>query len=199
VGGVTDEELMARVVAGDLSALGLLFERFKGPLFAFLCRFGSDHALAEDVLVDTFLRAYDRRGTYKIGYRVSTWLYTIAHHLIIDRTRRQTRCTSSDEPHITDPPGTEDTPARDCERSELSDAVRAAIAALPEDQRVAIVLREYEGFSYREIGKVVGATEEAVRVRAHRARRALKRALEPYIDEGPSAAVTFAGAPSYEQ
>ncbi len=80
----------------------------------------------------------------------------------------------------------------DCARAELTDAVRRAVNSLPEEQRTVILLREYQGFSYREIAEVTGGTEEAVRVRAHRARQALRALLTPYLGDEAGADVTFA-------
>ena len=174
---MSDEELMARVIAGDMGALGELFERYKAPLFRFLYRFTSDAALAEDTLLDAFLRVHDRRRTYRHGMRFSTWLYTIAHHLAVDRLKHASRRHSE---LASDLPG-DDATTRDFERSELSLAVRQAVQTLPPDQRAVIVLREYHGLSYREIAIVTGAREDAVRVRAHRARLALREALAPVV------------------
>lgn len=184
---------MERVVRGDMDALGTLFERYKQPLFGFLLRTLHDQALAEDVLVDTFLRVNDRRHTYKLGLKFSTWLYAIAYHLATDRVRRLTRCRQIDEQLAQQSlPPQRDPMLEECTRSELADTVRTAVNQLPDDQRVVILLREYEGFSYREIASITGATEETVRVRAHRARQALRKTLQPYMQGESAAAVTFA-------
>jgi RNA polymerase sigma-70 factor (ECF subfamily) len=170
---------MARVAAGDLQALGLLFERYKQPLFRFLYRLLQRVEFAEDLLQEAFLRLYDRRARFKPGSRFAPWLYAIAHHLAIDALRRERRLIPLDDV----PEGaTASTLCDDLVRAEVAGAVRVAIAALPVDQRVALVLREYEGFSYREIADIVGCREEAARVRCHRARLALKAWLGPVLE-----------------
>jgi len=190
--GSTDEQLMARVAAGDMAALGELFERYKQPLFGFLYRLLHDAALAEDVVLDVFVRVTERRNTFKADGKFSTWLFTIAHHLATDQLRRHRRVAM---PSLNDDAallGAIDDPSpHACERTELAAAVRAAVCALPADQRVVVLLREYQGFSYREIADVTGVSEETVRVRAFRARQALRKALAPYCEENAAAAVTF--------
>jgi RNA polymerase sigma-70 factor (ECF subfamily) len=170
---------MARVVAGDLDALGALFERHKGPLFAFLCRLLGRRDVAEDLLQDAFLRVYDRRRTFKPHLRFSAWLYAIAHHLAIDTLRRDARCDVRDD--LPDLPGA---PLEaEVERRWLGEAVREAIAALPAEQRTVIILREYHDFSFKEIAAIAGISEEAARVRAFRARQGLRVALADVVDE----------------
>jgi len=196
-GGVSDEQLMIRVAAGDMEALGILFERYKQPLYGFLYRLVHDVAWAEDLTLDVFLRVFDRRRTYKQGFKFSTWLFTIAHNLAADGMRKSMRSelpVDCPEEYAMPPAGH---PLDIAERIELTDTVRQAVMALPEDQRLVILLREYEGFSYREIAEVLGANEETVRVRAHRARQNLRKALAPYCEEKSAAAVTFSSRETY--
>ncbi len=182
---ITDELIMARVVAGDMTALGELFERYKQPLFAFLCRLLGRRDVAEDLLQDTFLRVYDRRRTFKPSLRFAAWLYAIAHHLAIDTLRRDARCDYRDE--VPDTPGAalED----DVARRLLGDEVRRAVAALPADQRTVIILREYHDFSFKEIAAIAGISEEAARVRAFRARQLLRTALAEYVDDAGNVSI----------
>jgi len=177
-----DEALMVRVANGDMQALGILFERFKQPLFNFLYRVLQRRATAEDVLQDTFIRVFDRRRQYKQNYLFATWLFTIAHHLAIDLLRREAHCPQCENeiealPHSTP----DEAPDIATERRALTTAVRGAIAELPDDLRMIIVLREYQGFSFKEIGAITGISEEAARVRAYRARQHLKTRLSPLL------------------
>jgi RNA polymerase sigma-70 factor (ECF subfamily) len=190
-GGVSDEQLMIRVTTGDMEALGVLFERYKGPLYGFLYRLLHDVAWAEDLTLDVFLRVYDRRRTYKPGFKFSTWLFTIAHNLAADGMRQANRGEITLQNTVDDVSSSDPSPPDAVARGELAEVVRLAVLSLPEDQRLVILLREFQGFSYREIAQVLGAGEDTVRVRAHRARQALRKALAPYCEENSAAAVTF--------
>lgn len=174
--GVSDEELMLRVVDGDMHALGVLFERYHRSVHRFLTRVLRCSSLAEDVLQDAFLRVYDRRQSYRSPHKFSTWLFTIAYRMAIDTLRRGERTEMlgalTDDLRDIAP-----SPAESVERDEYAQVVRDAITALPEDQRITIMLREYEGFSYREIAEITHTTERAARVRGFRARQALAVSL----------------------
>lgn len=177
---------MAQVVGGSMDALGMLFERHRQPLFAFLARFLHDHALAEDVLAETFFRLYDRRRTFRFGCKFTTWLYTIAHHLAVDQVKNAARRDGlAGRLAAAAPAETGDDGAAALERAEYARAVRAAVDALPPEQRAVIVLRVYHEMSYREIAEITRSNEETVRVRAHRARLALKGLLAPVLEEEP--------------
>ncbi|MHB9024937.1 MAG: RNA polymerase sigma factor [Armatimonadota bacterium] len=195
---MSDEELMERVIAGDVQALGALFERHKQPLFNFLLRFVRDRALAEDVLLDAFLRLYDSRQSFRRGAALTTWLYTIAHHLALDRLKRaHRRDIPLDDLSQELADADANLPQEACARNELARAVRGAIGRLPRDQQAVIILREYQGLSYGEIGAIVGISEEASRVRAHRARLALRKLLEPFFTEAGEGTVTIPPDGSY--
>lgn len=180
---MSDEEIMECVVAGDMEALGTLFDRYKQPLFGFLTRIMKNGTQAEDALLDVFMRLYERRHTYRTGSRFSTWLYTIAHNLAVDRmkhfSQREVGVDWMEEAALR---VVDDGLQDEVVRNECAAAVRRAISELPEDQRAVIVMREYRNMSYREIAAIVGLTEEAVRVRAHRARTTLRRVLQPLVE-----------------
>lgn len=174
---------MERVTRGDMDSLGILFERHKQAVFGYLYRLLREETLAEDVLVSTFLRVYDSRRSYHIGAKFTTWLYTIAHHLAVDHLKH----SAQREIHLSQLP---DPPCRDhlnvsadaLERQQLAEVVQQAIARLSPDQRAVVLLREYQELSYREIAEVTGASEQAVRVRAHRARQALREMLAYFME-----------------
>jgi len=172
---------MRRVAAGESAALALLFERHKGRLFGFLLHMVGDHALAEDLLSETFLRLYRARAGYRPGSGFVPWLLAIARNLARGELRRRALLERIRERLFrhtlpeSDPwePRMDDTQA----------TVRAALRKLPEDQRAALVLREYEGLEYRDVARVLGCTEQAARARTYRARVTLREALRGWWEE----------------
>jgi RNA polymerase sigma-70 factor (ECF subfamily) len=173
-----DEDAMRRVAAGDQDALAVLFDRHKERLFGYLCHLVGDASLAEDLLGETFLRVYRSRARYRAGSGFAPWLYAIARNLALGELRRRSTWLRIKQRLTWDawtaPPGW------DSERQEAQDRVRAALQALPEEQRSAVVLKEYMDWSYREIGEVLGCSEEAARARTYRARVALRQALKDW-------------------
>jgi RNA polymerase sigma-70 factor (ECF subfamily) len=173
---------MRRVAEGDSAALALLFERHKTRLFGFLYHLVGDRALAEDLLGETFLRVYRARARYRGSGGFLPWMLAIARNLALGELRRRAvlrrvreslfrQAAAEPEPWPPEPDG-------------ARDEVRKALQQLPEEQRSAIVLREYQGLEYREVAEVLGCTEQAARARAYRARLALREALRSWWEEG---------------
>ncbi|HTS80974.1 MAG TPA: RNA polymerase sigma factor [Myxococcaceae bacterium] len=153
---------MDRFVQGEEQAFSTLFTRHAGRLQATLRRMVG--AAADDVLQTTFLSIVRSRGRYERGAPFRPWLYTVAVNAARDHLRRN----RWEEPHAA-----EDLPEAPAEPAPLPDpglsrTVEAALAQLPGAQREAIVLHRFEGFSFREIADLLGVTETAVKVRAHR-------------------------------
>jgi RNA polymerase sigma factor (sigma-70 family) len=173
-----DDEAMRRVAEGDSSALALLFERHKRRLFGFLCHLVGDRSLAEDLLSETFLRVYRARNRYRTGSGFVPWLFAIARNLAIGEMRRRSLLGRIQQRLCRE--AAAETEPWEVERDETRERVRKALLALPEEQRSALVLKEYEDLSYREIGDVLGCTEDAARARTYRARIALREALRDW-------------------
>jgi RNA polymerase sigma-70 factor (ECF subfamily) len=153
---------MERFVQGDEQAFNELFRRHAGRLQGALRRMVGP--AAGDVLQTTFLSIIRSRGRYQRGAPFRPWLYTVALNAARDFLRRQQReePQSSDQlPEVAADP----TPLPD---PGLSRTVEAALAQLPPNQREAIVLHRFDGFSFREIAEMLGVSETAVKVRAHR-------------------------------
>jgi RNA polymerase sigma-70 factor, ECF subfamily len=173
-----DDEAMRRVAAGDNMALAVLFDRHKSRVFAFLYHLVGDRAAAEDLLSETFLRVYRARTRYRAGTAFTPWLLTIARNLALGELRHQ-GVVKRAERHLVEEAaagGGEWT----VERYELGERVRAALACLPEDQRAALILKEYQQLEYRDIGQVLGCSEAAARARTYRARVALRALLREW-------------------
>jgi RNA polymerase sigma-70 factor (ECF subfamily) len=173
-----EDAAMSRVAAGDTVALAWLFDTHKARLFGFLFHLVGDRSLAEDLLGETFLRLYETRSRYRAGSGFTPWLFTLARNLAIRELRRngvQLRAQSRlQREAATQPDGW------DPEREEARRQVQAALLTLPEEQRSAVVLKEYAGLNYREIAQVLRCSEEAARARTYRARGALREALRDW-------------------
>lgn len=183
-GAFTDEEAMEAVRQGDMRALAVLFDRYRSRLFAFLYRLTADRALAEDLLGETFLRIHQHRSGFRPGSAFAPWTYRIARNLAIQEIRHRQASRRADDRLQSEAASVPvELPEDTVERGQLREAVIAALSRLPEDQRTAAVLREYEGMSYAEVAAVLGCSEEAARARTYRARLALRSALAAQLRE----------------
>jgi RNA polymerase sigma-70 factor (ECF subfamily) len=178
-----DDEAMRRVASGDGAALAELFDRHKSRLFAFLYHLLGDRAAAEDLLGDTFLRVYQARRRYRSGAGFRPWLFAIARNLALGELRHR-GVVARAQVRLIDTAGT-GKDGWDARRREVGERVRGALAQLPEEQRSALILKEYQQMEYREIGHVLGCSEAAARARTYRARAALRETLRDWWEAEP--------------
>jgi RNA polymerase sigma-70 factor, ECF subfamily len=178
----TDEELVARAQAGDASAFEVLVYRWERKIRGAIYRIVGADDDALDLCQETFLKAYRGLGSFKQEARFSSWLYQIALNLCRDRLRRRRGKTwvslealedSAPPAHASGPSALELVEARD-----LSRAVAGAVAALPEEQREVVVLKEYQGLTFLEIAEVLGLPMSTVKTRLYRALGLLREQLE---------------------
>jgi RNA polymerase sigma-70 factor, ECF subfamily len=173
-----DRATLVRCQAGDAIAFRAFVVRYERPVFAVLSRLIGRGAEVEDLAQETFLRAFRALRGFDLDgpARVSTWLLTIATRLALDvrKRRRPEQTVLEDGAAAADPRAS---PERDASRAEMRRAIARAVEALPDDQRAAFVLAEFHGFSIAEIGEALGAPENTVKTRLHRAREKLSRAL----------------------
>jgi len=187
---LTDEKLMAAYVAGDGRAFEELFARLAPRLHRFFQRSFRTEATADDLLQTTFLKLHKARDSYKPDLRVAPWAFAIAARVRLDEFRRRKRLAEDgDEEALARADEAAATQARDEGGidGDTADAVRRAVDALPESQRVVIHLNRFEGMTFAEIARVLGTTEGAIKLRAFRAYGALRQTLAPLA---PSQAVT---------
>lgn len=169
---------MAQLAAGDREALGTLVARHQQRVLSLARRFLGNDALAEDVAQDAFLRIWRSAATYTPTAQFATWLYRIVANLCWD-LRRRARLRVQEDIAGRDPP-VADAPA--AERAETVARVQAAVAELPDRQRLALLLHRYEGLSQREIADITGWSVSAVEsclVRAYEKLRQTLRDLRP--------------------
>lgn len=193
--GPTDEALLERYVGGDLRAFEALLDRYRRPMYNFLLRTVRDPQAAEDLLQEVFVRVVQRAPDFRGESRFSTWAYTIARNLSIDHARKMShrRHASLDAP--TRGPGDAEGaplaervehPAPTAERSAIGQqvqvALRAAVEALPDDQREVFLLRQVQHLSFLEIAEIVGVPENTAKSRMRYALERLQSALAEYRD-----------------
>jgi RNA polymerase sigma factor (sigma-70 family) len=173
-GDDSDEELMRRYRQGERRAFDALFRRHATRVHAFLLRHTRDRARADDLLQATWLNVHRARNTFREGERFTAWLYTIANNARRDEGRRQARDQAdlTREGELPEPPRQPDADAADAE------LVRLALAKIPEQYREVIILHRWHDLGFGEIAQVLGTTEGAVKLRAHRGYLALREALK---------------------
>lgn len=181
--GLTDDAaLVARVRTGDTGAFEELVTIYQHRVFGVALRMLGSRAEAEEVAQETFLRAYRALGEFRGEARLATWLYAIASRLCLNRLasgpRRHER---SDEAALLQWPAESPDAAAALERTELQAALHEAVAALPEERRIVVILRDLEGLAYEEIAEVLGLPLNTVRTRLHRARLDLQAKLERWL------------------
>lgn len=187
----SDAALMARVQAGDHGAFEPLVRRYEKRLFGYFLNLVEDPATAADLAQETFVRVYRAVPRYRESGRFESWLFRIAANLVRSRRRRPDQRAA----HVS----LEETPAAERElaarggerrpdeaawRAELRDALEKALPQLPLVFREAVVLRDVQGWSYREIAEMLGVEEGTVKSRAHRGRQRLRELLAPLYEEG---------------
>ncbi|MGB6482180.1 MAG: RNA polymerase sigma factor [Candidatus Acidiferrales bacterium] len=178
----SDVQLMLDVKAGGELSFELLLKKYRTPLVNFLYRMVKDQAAAEDLAQEVFLRVYRARKEYSPSAKFTTWLFRIATNLALNAIRdgryRQMQI-SIDTPRDEDEPvieiAAQETRADDrlIER-ERNEMIRGAILALPEKQRVAVILHKYEEMDYGQIGKILGCSESALKSLLFRAYETLR-------------------------
>jgi len=177
-----DIALMLRLAGGEDLALNDLISRWRDRLAAFLLRMVGDHATAMDLTQETFVRLYTSRKTYKPTAAFSTYLFHIATNLARTQARwrkRHPTVPMEDENREIRHEAVDSLPSPDesADLHERADLVNRAIAALPEDQREALLLFTVEGMSQAEVAAALGCSPKAVEVRVYRARQLLRETL----------------------
>jgi RNA polymerase sigma-70 factor (ECF subfamily) len=182
----TDRSLVARAQAGDLRAFEMLVERHRRRIYRLAYRMTCTHEDADDVLQETFVRAYGNLRRFDLDRPFANWLYTIAANLCLDRRRRWQREKHVAWEQVEDLPvaaaAGPASPERAAENGELRGRLHGAIARLPRRQKAALVLFEVEGMKITEIAVLLSCTEGAVKSTLHRARRRLREDLRDYVE-----------------
>jgi RNA polymerase sigma-70 factor (ECF subfamily) len=183
---VNEEALMEAYVAGDAGAFERLFRSLAPSVHAFFLRSVGQGAVAEDLMQTTFLKLHRARGNWRPGERLRPWVFTIAGRVRLDWLRRQGRPADElEDDTLADPEGRGD-PGAAVLAHERAERVRAALESLAEPQRVVVHLHRFEGLSFAEIGRVLGISEGAAKLRAFRAYGQLRGLLADLVAEDGS-------------
>ena len=187
-----DEDLVARVQRGDKSAFDFLVIKYQHKIIQLVNGYIKDPSEAQDVAQEVFLKAYRALGSFRGEAAFYTWLYRIAINTAKNYLLSRSRRSSSFEVDIQDAEAIEnapqlqgmDTPERHLLNEEIVDTIKTTIENLPEEMRIAILLREFEGMSYEEIAVAMDCPVGTVRSRIFRAREAIDSKLNPLLENG---------------
>ena len=171
-----------RLRAGDAKAFEELVATYQHRVFGVALRMLRNAAEAEEVAQEAFLRAHRALADFRGDAKLSTWLYAIVSRLCLTRLASgERRMARQGEETLMRLANTDPDPAAAVERSEVESALHRAIAELPEERRIVVVLRDLEGLSYEEIAQTLELELGTVRSRLHRARMDLKDKMERFL------------------
>lgn len=205
-----DVRLMLEVRDDSAAAFEELVLRYQGRLVGLLTHQVGDRDLAEDLAQEVFLRVYRARKRYVPGAKFATWLFTIANNAASNALRTRSRrhevkLHARDSGPMGAHPidavaqaGSSQMPARVLAKAEMRQMVRAALEALNERQRMAVLLNKFEGLCYADIAEVMEMSPQAVKSLLCRARGTLREVLEPYFEDGDHPGVKLNGDGSIE-
>src|SRR5690606_34660094 len=186
---MTDSQLIREIKDGDVQLYAELMARYERKILSFIYHMlksaGLD-MLAEDLCAETFYKAYRSLQTFReVEASFSTWLYTIARNTVLSELRKQKSGVVSLEEsgYVPRSSSIDSLPEETMLRQEKVKMVRQAINNLPEKQRSALILREYDQLDYQEIANILGQTVSSVKSLLFRARASVKLQLEPYFEE----------------
>ncbi len=188
---VSDAAIMLRVAEGDEASFDYLAEKYHRAMVHFIFRMVGNQAIAEELAQEVFLRVYRARGSYRAEARFTTWLYRIATNLAVnyardtrhERTAQTVYLDQPDEETGTSPDLADDEPSAEERllRDERMAAIRRHVMALPERQRMAVLMHKYQEMDYRQIGEVLKLSESATKSLLFRAYQTLREKLKDFV------------------
>ena len=187
----SDAAIMLRVAEGDESSFNYLVGKYHRSMISFLFRMVHNQAVAEELAQEVFLRVYRSRESYRAEAKFTTWLYRIATNLAVNHARdtRHERSAQNiyldapDEETGSTPDVADDEPTVEQRmvRDERMAQIRAHVFALPERQRMAVLMHKYQGMDYRQIGDVLKLSESATKSLLFRAYQTLREKLKDFV------------------
>jgi RNA polymerase sigma-70 factor (ECF subfamily) len=190
-----DKALMVLIAHGEETALRELIEKHQGAVYGTIAKMLGDPIEAQDLAQQVFVRVYRAAGSYRATAQFKTWMFTIVRNLVFNEHRRRSRATlislhppENETGHSTGSSGMDlpdlanKTPGEAVLQAEMLRKIDEAILALPEQQRLAIVLRRYDEFSYEQIAEILKTSVPATKSLLFRARETLREALQDYLE-----------------
>jgi RNA polymerase sigma-70 factor (ECF subfamily) len=187
----SDAEIMLRAKAGDQSAFEYLVQKYRRPMVSFMYRMARNAAAAEDLAQEVFLRVYRSRESYEATAKFTTWLYRIATNLAVNHARdtrheRPEVQVSLDEPDeetgtTLELPDGNLTAEQAMVRRERMKAIRSKVEALPEQQKLAVIMHKYQQMDYKQIAEVLKKSESATKSLLFRAYETLREQLKEFV------------------
>ena len=187
----SDENLMTRVKNGDALAFSILMDRYKQAVVNLVAYTVGDNIDSEDIAQQVFIRVYRNAATYEVRSKFTTWLFTITKNLALNEIRRRKRHPTDsldvveqeeDYTKTKQYPDTKTVPPDDSMMNdEMQKCLKAALEALPERQRLAVLMFQEQGLSYEEISEVLEISLASTKSLIFRARDALKKTLKEYL------------------
>jgi len=187
----SDTAIMLSVAAGDEAGFNYLVGKYHRQMIHFLFRMVRNQAIAEELAQEVFLRVYRSRDSYRAEAKFSTWLYRIATNLAVNQARdskheraaRNVYLDVPDEETGAMPEVADETPSVEARllQTERMAAIRQHVMALPERQRIAVLMHKYQGMDYRQIGEVLKLSESATKSLLFRAYQTLREKLKEFV------------------
>lgn len=180
----TDSYLIEKCLQGDGSAFATIVDKYRKQVYSIAYSMTRNHADADDLSQDAFVKAYENLRKFKLGTNFYSWLCRIAVNLSIDHLRHAKRFSETsldDQAEIL--PDRNPNAQDDVEASELMTNIAEAVDSLPKAQRTIVILREIEGLGLNEIAEIMNCSASTVRWRLHYAREKLQKKLQNYMDK----------------
>lgn len=180
---MNDAKLVEAFRSGDMNAFNALVERWQERIHRFAYRYFSSHDDAMEITQKTFIRAYRKLDSLEDTNKFSSWLYRIANNLCLDELKRAGRRRSSSMDALNEPriaKSITENPDRPIQQKELGSLLQQALNQLPAEQRIVVIMKEYEGLKFREIAEILEEPENTVKSRMYYGLTSLRNIFEKW-------------------
>jgi len=169
--------LVKRFQNGDIPAFNLIVDQWKDKIHRFVYRFLMDSDDANEITQKTFIKAYQKLDTLDEPEKFSPWIYRVANNLCLDELKRAGRSKFDSVDDWSDHTGKTKSPQQTLEMNELSELLQKALMTLPDEQRVVVVMKQYEGFTFPEISEILQQPENTVKSRMYYGLKSMRSTL----------------------